>query len=193
MPFFRFLLTSVCLSVHGLAPLPFDLESWFFACALVLAIGKSVFFKFLNFFFYWVKPLFRFLTTSACLSVHGLTPLPFILESWFFAWALVLAIGKNGFSNFLFFLFFYWVMPLFRFLLTSVCLSVHGLAPLPLDLESWFFAWALVMGLSKNVFFKFLNFYFFTELGVSAKLSPSFDWFDKNTNLDIWLRFFAQW
>ena len=116
MPLFRFLLTSACLSVHGLAPLPFDLESWFFAWALVLTIGKNGFFKFLNFYFFTeLCPFFRFLMTSACLSVHGLTPLPFILESWFFAWALVLAIGKNGFSNFGFFLFFYRVMPLFRF------------------------------------------------------------------------------
>ena len=119
------------------------------------------FFKFLNFYFFTeLSPFFRFLTTSACLSVHGLTPLPFDLESWFFAWALVLAIGKNGFFKFLNFLFFYWVMPLFRFLLTSACLSVQGLAPLPFDLESWFFAWALVLGIGKNVFFKFLNFFY---------------------------------
>ena len=106
----------VCLSVHGLGPLPFDLEPWYFVWSLVLGIGKNSFFQIFEFLFFTeLCPFFRFLTTSACLSVHGLTPLPFDLESWFFAWALVLAIGKNGFSNFLFFLFFYWVMPLFRF------------------------------------------------------------------------------
>ena len=122
MPLFRFLLTPVCLSVHGLAPLLFDLESWFFAWALVLGIGKNVFFKFLNFYFFTeLCPFFRFLMTSACLSVHGLTPLPFDLESWFFAWALVLAIGKKRFFQIFYFLFFYWVMPLFRFLMMRPC------------------------------------------------------------------------
>ena len=71
--------------------------------------------------------------------------------------------------KFLFFNFYFFIgglkvigLPVFgRF---WVCLFVHGLAPLLFDLENWFFAWALVLAIGKNVFFKFLNFYFFTEL-----------------------------
>ena len=63
-----------------------------------------------------------------------------------------------------------------------VCLSVHGLAPLPFDLEAWFFAWTLIVGIGKKGFFKFLNFYFFTEL------CPFFDFpFSIPYKLNGWL------
>ena len=129
-----------------------------------MKLKKYTKFDFVFLIFYWVMPLFRFLLTSACLSVQGLAPLPFDLESWFFAWALVLGIGKNVFFKFLNFYFFTELCPFFRFLMTSACLSVHGLTPLPFDLESWFFAWALVLAIGKKRFFQIFIFYFFTEL-----------------------------
>ena len=46
----------------------------------------------------------------------------------------------------------------------SVCVFATGLAPLPLDLDTWFFVPALVMTIGQNNIFCFLKKWFFTEL-----------------------------
>ena len=94
----------------------------------------------------------------------------------FFASALVVRIGKNNiFCQFLFLFLHrrsnefhrssvfgrFWVC---LFVCLFVCLYVPRLQPLPFDIESWFFAWALILGIGKNNNYCFLKFWFFTEL-----------------------------
>ena len=45
-----------------------------------------------------------------------------------------------------------------------VCMYVEAIAALLLVVETWFFAHQFIIGVSKNGFFKFLNFEFSTEL-----------------------------